>query len=159
MARSPRARRGASSAFPWGHDPPLPRCEQAVSDTDQRPDSGAGDRPAEEPYTRPVCSRPRGNSAEGLCDLTGNVAEWVSDWYLSAGSRQGAAGRNPGGPCPASKRCPGARGHVLKGGSWRDDELFSRIYNRNNPSKLHLTSDAGFRCATSPPPPPTPPRG
>jgi formylglycine-generating enzyme len=140
---------GDGRAFPWGHDPAIPRCQQAVADTEEKPDPCAGDRPAAEPLTRPVCSRPAGNSAEGLCDLTGNAAEWVGDWYVSAASKQGATGRNPRGPCSGARTCPGARGHVIKGGSWRDDELFSRIYNRNNPTKPYVVADAGFRCAAS----------
>ena len=63
--------------------------------------------------------------------------------------RRAPAGRNPRGPCPGQKTCPGARGHIIKGGGWRDDEFFSRIYNRNNPTKPYVVSDAGFRCAIS----------
>jgi formylglycine-generating enzyme len=135
--------------FPWGLDPGVPRCDQAVVDTSERPEACPADRPAEEPLTRPVCSRPKGNSAEGLCDLAGNVPEWVSDWYVSAGSKQGGSGSNPRGPCSGGRKCPGARGHVIKGGGWRDDEFFSRIYNRNNPTKPYVVADAGFRCAAS----------
>jgi formylglycine-generating enzyme len=135
--------------FPWGVDPGTPRCEQAVTMTDEKPDSCAAVQPAQRPFTRPVCSRPKGNSAEGLCDLTGNVPEWVSDWYISAGSKKGGAGHHPRGPCAGQKRCPGARGHIIKGGGWRDGEFFSRIYNRNNPTKPYVASGAGFRCATS----------
>ncbi len=135
--------------FPWGLDPGTPRCEQAVTLTREPSDPCAGDRPADRPFTRPVCSRPKGRSSEGLCDLTGNVPEWVSDWYVAAVSRAGAGGRNPRGPCPGARRCPGARGHVIKGGGWRDYEFFSRIYNRNNPTKPYVAYDAGFRCAAS----------
>jgi iron(II)-dependent oxidoreductase len=31
--------------------------------------------------TSPVCSRPKGNSEQGVCDLMGNVYEWTGDWF------------------------------------------------------------------------------
>jgi formylglycine-generating enzyme len=124
-----RAARGpaGNGRFPWG-DEPVPGCDYAVVDVPAAEEQRcAGDQPAQHPHTRPVCSRPKGNSPEGLCDVTGNVPEWVSDWYISAEAKQGASGHNPRGPCPGRKRCPGARAHVIKGGGWRDNELFARL--------------------------------
>jgi formylglycine-generating enzyme required for sulfatase activity len=107
------------------------------------------DQPAEKPFTRPVCSRSRGNSPEGLCDMTGNAAEWVADWFLSERSRQGGSGKDPRGPCSGRDRCPGARAHVIKGGSWLEPELFARIHTRAPPTKPYVPWGAGFRCARS----------
>ena len=58
-------------------------------------ESGEGAPPAEQGSTcfrsdiydggvkcdRPVCSRPRLNTAQGLCDMTRDSWEWVQDWY------------------------------------------------------------------------------
>jgi len=149
-----RAARGPVAddrAFPWGADPPLPTCAVAVLAFDEEGPDCAADGPQQRPFTRPVCSRPKGNSPEGLCDMTGNAAEWTSDWYLSAFSRRGGAGKNPAGPCPGKRRCPGARGHVIKGGGWIESELFARIHTRSPPWKPHVPRQAGFRCAVSSP--------
>jgi formylglycine-generating enzyme required for sulfatase activity len=51
-------------AFPWGDDEPT--CDRAVFEDGCKPTS-----------TAPVCSRPAGNSVSGLCDMAGNVAEWM----------------------------------------------------------------------------------
>jgi len=33
--------------------------------------------------TWPVCSKPAGNTAQGLCDMAGNVAQWVQDKFYN----------------------------------------------------------------------------
>ncbi len=55
--------------FPWGRAPVS--CERAVLQSE----AGYGCGTA---TTAPVCSRPKGNSAQGVCDLLGNAAEWTA---------------------------------------------------------------------------------
>ena len=147
-----RAARGPVSDhryFSWGSEPPLPTCEVAVLMYDKEEAACAADRPAQAPYTRPVCSRPKGNSPEGLCDMIGNAAEWTGDWFVSAAERRGTTGNNPTGPCPGKKRCPRARGHVFKGGGWRVSDTFAAIHTRDRPHKPFNPPQLGFRCAAS----------
>lgn len=63
---------GLKRDFPWGDEPAT--CDRAVMWLVDRTACGTG-RPA------PVCSKPSGNTPQGLCDMAGQVWEWTQDWY------------------------------------------------------------------------------
>ena len=63
------ASNGGERKYPWGDEEAA--CDRAIQFGRERFGCDAG-------ITWPVCSRPRGNSISGLCDLSGNVREWVS---------------------------------------------------------------------------------
>ncbi len=69
--------------------------------------------------THPVCQKQA--NGLGLYDMSGNVSEWVSDWF---GSYAAAAQVNPQGPITGSYR-------VIRGGSWARDPVGVRASIRN----------------------------
>ncbi len=94
---------GIDAAYPWGDEPAT--CERAVMGEGGN-GCGRGDKPWR------VCSRPRGRSKQGLCDLSGNVSEWVEDcWHPSyAGAPADGTAWTAG--------CTAASYRVHRGGSW-----------------------------------------
>ena len=96
---------GRDRKYPWGDA--KADCSRAVMN-----DGGNG---CGKNSTWPVCSKTRGNTEQGLCDMAGNVWEWCRDWYGSDyyGS---SPSKDPVGPSTGSVR-------VIRGGSWR---LFAR---------------------------------
>lgn len=79
---------GASSLFPWGDA--APTCEHAIV---QDLDDGCDRR---EPW--PACSRQDDVTVHGICDLAGNVSEWVKPVVSSIGpeGQRGFSYREPG---------------------------------------------------------------
>jgi formylglycine-generating enzyme required for sulfatase activity len=93
--------------------------------------------------TAPVGSKPGGVSWVGAFDLSGNVWEWVNDWYDSGYYGTLADGViNPQGPDTGNAR-------VLRGGSWFDSSFVVRAANRYGYIPSNGYGNLGFRCALS----------
>ncbi len=136
-----KAARGTDGwKYPWGHQEA--NCESTVMD-DRSTRGSAGDKTdgCGEDRTWPVCSKEIGNSLYGLCDMAGNLWEWVLDRYkkdyYSGGPR-----RNPSGPVSGKER-------VLRGGSWYEEPSSARASNRYYLDPVLRDDRYEFRCARS----------
>ena len=119
---------GKNQKYPWGNDEPT--CDKAVM-------NGNGGLGCGKSSTLPVCSKTAGNTEQGLCDMTGNVWQWVQDKYQDS---------YKGAPFDGSAFNAGFYYRVLRGGSFRSDDTSSmRADFRNYSGKSHDAS--GFRLA------------
>jgi formylglycine-generating enzyme required for sulfatase activity len=135
-----RAARGDDfRTWPWGDD---------------RPDNSRANYNYSVRDTTRVGSYPAGASPFGVLDMSGNVWEWMSDWY-DQGYYLNAQVINPTGPLSALQ----GNKKVIRGGSWQDGEFELRVPNRGftpgGNEKATVNSDnyngtaansIGFRC-------------
>lgn len=120
---------GRKQEFPWGNaDPTAKRAVISSWDRD---------------HTDPVCTRPAGNSAQGVCDLAGNVWEWVADWY----------GGYADAPTDGSARTRPTDLRGIRGGSWNDSGADLRASMRDGRDPVDRETDLGFRVAKDAEPP------
>jgi formylglycine-generating enzyme required for sulfatase activity len=115
-----------SRPFPWGHvwDPARTNSEEQ-----------GGNR------LRPAGQFPSGASPFGILDLSGNVWEWVSDWYDPL-YYQDSPIDNPQGPPEGSDK-------VLRGGGFSNFVHYVRTTNRGFEPPGSSSTYRGFRCAVS----------
>jgi len=90
-------------------------------------------------WSHPVGSRKP--NAYGLHDMSGNVWEWIADYYEDI-YYQSSPKKNPQGPFTSKYR-------VIRGGSWRDLSGFLRTTRRNYDLPAGRFNHIGFRCAQS----------
>ena len=126
-----KAARGGTEGnrYPWGNDFDPSKCSY-LADPSVKLQRG----------TRPTGTYPP--NAYGLCDMIGNVWEWVSDWYDAAW--YGADDRrDPSGPHDGSLR-------IVRGGSWVTDDIamLRSSYRHKVPPDSYAYS-IGFRIACS----------
>lgn len=125
---------GRSQAYPWGDAKAT--CDRAVMDDGGGYGCGLN-------RTAPVCSKPAGNSAQGVCDLAGNVREWVQDGYHDTytgapgdGTAWGEGGSDLG---------------VDRGGGWTHTASHLRASDRRRDIAHSRFHQLGFRLVRTSP--------
>ncbi len=92
--------------------------------------------------TTPVNQYPMGASPYGALDMSGNVKQWVADWY---GPYDTSNTQNPTGLTSGAFK-------VLRGSAFYDDALNSRTTLRVYTEPTNNGPNIGFRCAMAAPP-------
>lgn len=90
----------------------------------------------------PVGTYPTGSSPYNALDMSGNVWEWVADWFDET-YYQTSPNNNPLGPENGTYR-------TLRGGSWSNGNIFVRSAVRTGSLPSETIDNLGFRCAMSP---------
>ena len=116
--------------YPWGDTVDASRCNY-LDDPPAKRQRG----------TRPTGTYPA--NAFGLCDVVGNVWEWVSDWYNSEYYGSGEV-NDPLGPDHGSLR-------IVRGGAWVNDDvsMLRSAYRHTVPADTYAYS-IGFRVVCTP---------
>ena len=122
---------GRDQEYPWGNDKAT--CQRAVMNDGS---NGCGQN-----RTWPVCSKVSGNTEQGLCDMAGNVWEWVQDSYHDT---------YKGAPTDGHSWEDWGSYRVIRGGYWSNDASGLRSAYRHGylPSSRDFPLDPiGVRCA------------
>lgn len=117
---------GRHQLYPWGKDEPT--CDKAVY--------GNGDCGKKD--TMPVCSKTAGNTVQGLCDMAGNLWEWVQDTYrygYYTTPSDGSAFEGAGGE------------RVRRGCSFACNSMYLQANERGAAIPRARSIDTGFRLA------------
>jgi sulfatase modifying factor 1 len=116
--------------FPWGDASAT--CDLAVYGSMLGSNNGCGQH-----STSPICSKVAGNTEQGLCDMAGNVWEWVADASAPYSSEPAHD------PVVAD-----GKEHVLRGGSWFGNTPNGlRVSSRMGLVPTDRYDLTGFRCA------------
>jgi iron(II)-dependent oxidoreductase len=125
---------GQDITYPWGNA--AATCDDAVyDDTGSNDGCGTG-------RTWAVCSKTAGNTTQGLCDMAGNVWEWVQDWSHNDYT---------GAPTDGSAWVDGGTDRVMRGGGFSSLAYSLRAADRHDYEPTYQADNVSFRCARDAP--------
>jgi formylglycine-generating enzyme required for sulfatase activity len=131
-ARGPAGENHNSRIYPWGDDWEATRLAVGIA--------------GQPSGTQPVGHfSPAGDSAYGLCDMSGNVWEWCGDWFDPKlySSRWRSVVKDPAGPTVG-------QGNVVRGGAFDSAPKHVRCSRRNWYYPDNARLNLGFRLAADP---------
>lgn len=119
---------GQKIDHPWGNEPAS--CERAVIAEDGD-GCGTGN-------TFPVCSKPQGSTTTELCDMGGNLWEWVEDvWHENY-----TGAPEDGSPWLEPKH----EDRAIRGGGLFSPGNDTKVTTREHEKSSSQLADVGFRC-------------
>lgn len=127
-----KAARGTDGRlYPWGNEPPSGNRANYSFDPVSMWD-GPASLAKKDQYEF-------GRSSYGVYEMSGNVWEWVQDWY-DADYYKTSPASNPKGPEKGEAR-------IIRGASWRNTADMIRSSNRNKHTLTERRVYIGIRCA------------
>lgn len=135
--------RGKDVSYAWGDEPAT--CDLAVMDetisSELNEESEWG---CETGMAFPVCSKPLGNTEQGLCDMTGNLWEMVEDWFHESYDGAPTDGSAFNDPATDSKV---RRGGSYTSNTWNWSDFIHVSYRTSTGNVSGRGAEYGFRCA------------
>lgn len=122
--------------YPWGNQ--KADCLYAVMD-----DGGDG---CGKDRTWPICSKPKGNTSQGLCDMSGSVWECTRDIYKNYNSNKS----DDLPVCSLSSCNSKVKNRVFRGGSWNGNKDSLRVSDRDHYKSTMSDYQMGFRVLLFP---------
>lgn len=133
---------GKDTGYPWGNE--VASCTTAVIAEDGKKGCGTG-------RTSAVCSKPAGNTDQGLCDMSGNVGEWVEDrahLYFAHPNFGTAPTDGSAWTTKDGAHVVAHSEHITRGGSWGTEvPEYALAAYRIASMSTDNHSGHGFRCA------------